>query len=112
MIEALWSVEFKSNMQSLGSGVVVIETGRVLGGDAGFLYVGNVKVVNEIVHVNIKVTRYSTVLGLPSIFGNWNEFHIEATGPLNSTNILFQGHVVENPELKITVQATRRAELP
>lgn len=40
MIEALWSVEFMSNLQGAGAGVAVFETGRVLGGDAGYTYVG------------------------------------------------------------------------
>ena len=34
MLEALWSVEFVSNVNDSGAGVVVLETGRILGGDS------------------------------------------------------------------------------
>lgn len=40
MLEALLSVEFVSNVQGSGAGVVVIETGRILGVDSSYLYVG------------------------------------------------------------------------
>jgi T3SS negative regulator,GrlR len=112
MIEALWSVEFSSNVGFIGAGVVVIETGRVLGGDSGFMYVGNVRVEQSTVHIDVKVSRYSDVLTLPSIFGSLQTFHLKVSGPLNATNISFTGHVVENPALQIKVNAVRRAELP
>ncbi len=38
MLEALYGVEFTSNMNYGGYGVVVLETGRILGGDSSFVY--------------------------------------------------------------------------
>ena len=37
MLEAMWGVEFGSN-QDGGYGVVILETGRILGGDSSFIY--------------------------------------------------------------------------
>lgn len=45
MIEGLWVVRFLGvgdPSMDLNGGVVVIETGRVLGGDSGYYYVGNI----------------------------------------------------------------------
>ena len=40
-LEALWSVEFRSNLGNLGGGVVMFKTGRVLGGDGSFYFLGD-----------------------------------------------------------------------
>lgn len=113
MIEALWSVEFLSNMGSHGMGVVVIETGRVLGGDSAFLYVGDVQVENgKTVHANIKVTKYNFKTDMESVFGPLKEFTLKVQGPLHDTQIVFAGHVAERPDMRIQVRAVRRAELP
>ncbi|WP_289283443.1 MULTISPECIES: GrlR family regulatory protein [unclassified Methylophaga] len=49
MIEALYGVEFESNMNDAGYGVVVLETERILGGDSSFVFVGNYKLENGII---------------------------------------------------------------
>jgi len=50
MLEAMWAVTFASNVRvgpapdaNMGGGIVVLETGRVLGGDLGMTYVGDTK---------------------------------------------------------------------
>ncbi len=59
-IEALWTVEFISNLQVFGSGVVVLETGRVFGGDAQYYYLGDFDVKHgEDVSVNVKITHFA-----------------------------------------------------
>ena len=112
MIEALWSVEFLSNMNSVGSGIVVIETGRVLGGDSAYMYIGDIRVEQSTVHAVIRVTQYSSVMGMTSIFHPLTQFTLKVSGPLSATDILFNGYVVEQPGLQIAVRAVRRAELP
>ena len=48
MIEALWSTEFRDgNNQMFGSGIVVFENGKVLGGDRGFTFVGNYSIKDD-----------------------------------------------------------------
>ena len=112
MIEALWSLEFLSNKNSVGAGIAVIETGRVLGGDSAFMYVGNIRVEHSTVHADILVIRYSNVMGMRSIFDPLTKFNLKVSGPLSATDILLTGHVVEQPTLQIQVHAIRRAELP
>jgi len=110
MIEALYGVEFVSNNNNGGYGVVVLETGRILGGDSSFVFVGDYEVENGTVRANVKCTNDREML--ESIFGNLKEFNLQLEGALNEKEFILQGHMLENPEMKIGVKLTRRAELP
>ena len=112
MLEALWSVEFGSNLGLIGAGVAVFETGRILGGDSAFMYVGNYKTVNGTVQANIHVTRYNNISQMQSIFGPLTSFHLSVSGKADQQSMVLTGTVVEQPQLQITIQATRRVELP
>ena len=110
MIEALYGVEFVSNMNNGGYGVAVLETGRILGGDSSFVFVGDYEVKNGIVHANIKCTNDRETL--ESIFGDLKEFNLHLEGAPNEKEFILQGNMLENPDMKIAVKLTRRAELP
>jgi hypothetical protein len=112
MLEALWSVEFVSNSQGVGvgAGVAVIENGKVLGGDAQYFYVGECKVENGTVYATVKVTHY---FGQPhSVFGTAKQFTLSLSGKPAQTTFDMSGNVIENPQLKILIRFSRRAELP
>src|SRR5436309_114678 len=110
MLEALWSVEFVSNVQGTGAGVAVLETGRILGGDTSFIYIGSYKTKNDKVIADIKVTNYR---GVPSsVFGPIKEFNLHLEGIPQQNVFEVHGHMVENPALRIGIRLTRRAELP
>ena len=112
MLEALWSIEFISNMDSLGTGVAVLETGRILGGDSTFMYVGNYRVDNGRINAEIKVTKYSNAINLPSIFGELQEFNVKVSGKVDRETIILSGHELSNSSMKVDIKATRRVELP
>lgn len=73
MLEAMWGVEFGSN-QDGGYGVVILETGRILGGDSSFTYIGSYETVGGNVTAKIKCTNNRNTL--VSIFGNLKEFNL------------------------------------
>ncbi|MDF1528690.1 MAG: hypothetical protein P1R74_06125 [Sedimenticola sp.] len=110
MIEALYGLEFASNMNNGGYGVVVLETGRILGGDSSFVFVGDYEVKNNKVYANVKCTNDRKLL--QSIFGNIEEFNLKLEGVPAHGEFILQGFMVENPSMKIGVKLTRRAELP
>lgn len=110
MIEALWSVEFMSNLQGAGAGVAVFETGRVLGGDAGFTYVGTYRTNGSRLEANVVVSKYNN--HGHSVFGDLRKFTLHLEGELKHDTFDVQGYMVENPSLKIAIRLTRRAELP
>ena len=110
MIEALYGVEFVSNMNNGGYGVAVLETGRILGGDSSFVFVGDYEVKNGTLHANVKCTNDREML--ESIFGDLKEFNLQLEGTPNEKEIILKGHMLENPDMQIGVKLTRRAELP
>ena len=110
MLEALWSVEFVSNVQGFGSGIVVLETGRVLGGDAQYFYVGSYVVEGGTIKATVTINHYS---GPPNtIFGQANSVTLNFSGKPARDQFELQGSVAGNPALTIGVRFTRRAELP
>jgi hypothetical protein len=110
MLEAMWGLEFVSNANSAGYGVVILETGRMFGGDSSFVYVGSYKMENDILKVKVKCTNDRELL--PSIFGNIKEFNLLLEGKPERAGFILQGHMIEKPQMKIGVKLTRRAELP
>lgn len=110
MIEALWSVNFGSNLQGFGAGVAVLETGRVLGGDAQYTYVGAYSVSGGTITANVVIRHY---FGPPSsIFGNANQFTLTLSGEIEHDSFEMSGHIDGRPDLQIAIRFTRRAELP
>lgn len=111
MLEALWSVEFQSSFGMHGNGVVVFETGRILGGDSAMIYVGSFRVENGSIHSDVNVKKYAHSPGMTSVVGLDN-FNLKLTGKPDQNNMVLSGYVVEDPSRKITIRAVRRAELP
>lgn len=110
MIEALWSVEFVANTHSVGSGVVVVENGKVLGGDAQYFYVGHCNIENGTVRATADITHYSGPIN--SVFGTLKTFRISVSGRLHHDAFTLNGCVEGMPSLRIDIRFTRRAELP
>ena len=113
-VEGLWSLFFKSNVGGEGGGVVVFETGRILGGDMSYYYLGDYKIDNGQVMGKVRVTHYQ---GEPSsIFGRASEFDLKIGGKLSGTQVgstnTLTGEVIGRPNLVMGVLLTKRAELP
>jgi len=109
-VEALWSVEFISSNKIFGSGVAVLETEKVLGGDAQYTYVGDYKVVNDTFFAHIAVSHYAGATF--SAFGNRKQFNLVLSGTPADRTIDAEGHIEGEPQNKILIRLTRRAELP
>lgn len=111
MIEALWSVEFVSNAQDFGAGVVVLETGRVLGGDNQYTYIGTYKIdpLGK-VEADVTIDHYA---GLGhSIFGPAKRIRFNLEGKPEYDAFTMSGSVAGLPNLAVAIRFTRRAELP
>ena len=94
-----------------GNGIVVFETLRIFGGDSSMIYVGSFNVEYGVVHADINVKKYAHVPGMSSVVG-MDSFNLKVTGTPAQNEFLLSGFVVEDPSRKITIKATRRAELP
>jgi hypothetical protein len=108
MLEALYGLEFGSNLNDGGYGVVVLKAGNVLGGDSSFVYVGSYEVHNNVMKAKVKCTNDRK--SKTSIFGDIDEFNLDLQGTPSHDQFTLQGHMIENPSMKIEVKLTRRAE--
>ena len=110
-LEALWSVEFRSNLGNLGGGVVMFKTGRVLGGDGSFYFLGDFSVRDGTVSGKVGITQYNRLS--PSVFGgNCPRFDLTFAGRIGDKKMRLYGHLADDPSMRITVNCVRRAELP
>ena len=111
-IEALWSVQFISNLEIYGGGVIVFETGRIFGGDGYYYYVGDYATDGDNINLKgkIEVTHYNGPMS--SVFGELKKFSVEFTGPVNENKMDLQGELVQDSNLKISAKLVRQAELP
>jgi hypothetical protein len=108
-LAALWSVRFSSDLGIHRGGVVVIEDGKILGGDSGFTYIGQLRTKRRQMIANMRVAKY--VVGAPPIFGMDN-FEVELTAQPDENQMSFTGFVVGLPQSTISIDMVRRAELP
>lgn len=111
MIEALWSVQFKSNSNIIGTGVAVFETGRVFGGDSVMIYTGSYEIKDGRVTANLSVKAYAQPQNMVSAVG-LNQFNLNVMGDIARDKLILTGQVVEDPSKILIIEATRQAELP
>ena len=111
-IEALWSLEFKTSDNYEGAGIVVFDTGRILGGDSAFIFVGNYEVSQGVVKGEVNVSRYSDKSGLVSAFPGLNDFNLVISGDFDPRKMTLHGQVKEDASRHVTLTCVRRAEFP
>lgn len=82
MIEGLWVIKFLTPddpTMALNGGVVVVETGRIFGGDSGYFYVGSLDPAGKGTwNANVRITRHDP--DIESVFGDVDM--IELSGSL------------------------------
>ena len=114
MLEALWTVEFESNIGGWGGGIVIFETGRVFGGDAQYTYIGHYKVDADggMLRAEVEIAKFLNVPGGLSVFGQADRFKLLLAGAPGRDQMVMHGEVIGRPDLRIEVRFKRRAELP
>lgn len=115
MLEALWTIRFTS-IRGAGAGVVVLETGRVLGGDGQFVYVGEFRSQPDgTVVAEIDATEHTHIPGMSSVLGPHKKFQLNLSGKLSGDGktLTMNGYMIA-PVMgpAISVELKRCAELP
>lgn len=106
---SLWTVNFISNKGIDGAGVVTLLPGKISGGDGAYYYFGDLNFENGIGTVEISIEHYfgPTI----AIFGNLKSFKLKISGQYQEPVMELDGHLVENPNMKISIKCVKRAEL-
>ncbi len=116
MLEGLWVTRFISpspEQLDVLSGVVLIETGRILGGDSGFLYLGEIgEKVGDAWPVSVRIKQHDD--RVDSIFGDIDDYVL--TGRIVQNADGGEGQLMiylgRNDADEVIVSLTKAAELP
>lgn len=107
-IDGLWTIDFISTLH-LGSGVVVLNDKRLLGGDEGFYYSGRYDTQNGRFSGTIDVTRYNSKS--LSVFGDIGQYTLEFEGKVQDYLIEGTAWIESNPNRKIRIVGKKKQEL-
>lgn len=110
-LEALWTIEFQTADGWQNGGVVVLETGRVFGGDSQYYYLGKYELSGDEVEATIRAVHYH---GAPTTaFGDQaTDYTVEFEGKWLGNNAHGVIYRPENPQLKLSARLKRRSDLP
>ncbi len=119
MIEGLWIVKFlapNDPSMDLNGGVVVVESGKIFGGDSGYFYIGSMEPNGSGVwHSELTITRHDP--GIESVFGDIDQFKLfgpikrEGEDNLGRPRLIAQLKPKEST-LQMTAELIRVADLP
>lgn len=117
-IEALWAVRFVGvNGGSIGEqsgGVIVLESGRLFGGDTWTYYTGSYSIANGQVTFRVNVGVHHTGGG-ESIFGGpLVPYSLEGVATVDAAQRTMKADLVAigQPQMRIAAMLHRVAELP
>ncbi len=108
-LEQLWSIEFVSKLSSEGGGVIVLENGKVLGGDSNYFYIGSYDLKNNNFNATIDVKHYRGKF--KPIFGKLKEFILRLEGPYDEEDMLLTGNLLEDPTRELHIRLKYHAEV-
>jgi hypothetical protein len=103
-LDGVYKLEFASNLNFRGSGLVTLKDGRFKGNDQSFEWLGTYDVKDGMLHAEMHVKQFS---GGISIFGLVSDFNLVVSGPLEQPRMTLKGYRKEDPEDKFIVNMTR-----
>lgn len=107
MIEALWTMKFGRYGVQEGAGIMVLDAGRIFGGDSGFSFVGTYTVQDEKLTAKVHVKRHSQFS--VNIF-EINEFDLVISGVAEAKQLRLLGEVAGQPGAVVQILAMRDSE--
>lgn len=113
-LSGIYAAKFVSSLHNFGTGVAILTDNSIHGGDAQYLYYGKYsRSDRDGASANVIAVAHSG--SNQSVVGNFKQFRLELTGKVvengNAVNISLDGHVKENPSLKISINLIRMEDL-
>lgn len=110
MHEGLWIVQF-AGMEGKDGGVVVLTSGRVLGGDSAFTYIGTYEELDNGLRATVHVQNFNSAVG--NVLGINGDFKLNLRVTAIENGVLQgEGSTPSAPGFGLKVRLTRRAKLP
>jgi hypothetical protein len=108
MVDGLWTVLY-FGPHGEGGGVVVLNKGRVLGGDSGFFYEGSYEVIDGVFRGRVSVKNF--VNTVPNVIGIVGDFDLLMDVKIEGNSMKGTGALATAPDAKIAVLLTKRTNL-
>lgn len=106
MIEGLWTVVFRAGQVSSG-GVVVLQSGKAMGGDCWYYYIGTY--TEDASQLKAKLRIQAFVPNAVTVFGvAAGQFDLDVTGTVNKNEIAAVGTTGVYPGLQLQMKMVRR----
>jgi hypothetical protein len=105
----IYSITFAATGSGAGIGLVVVDNGKIHGGDLSYLYRGRYDSDGSSVRATIHVSHYR---GEPnSIFGPLRDFTLNLIGSAGDDTFNLSGQVQGYPQMGISIVAEKKANL-
>lgn len=105
----LWTVEFISTVNRSGKGVLVLNNGRLLGGDEGYYYTGTYHINGTQIQGTVNVIRFDPTT--ISVFGNIGQFALSLSGTINVYHLTAAAVIANNPQYKIKIIGNKKEDM-
>jgi hypothetical protein len=107
MKDGLYKVQFHTQLGT-GAGVVVLQGGKLRGGDSRNFYVGTYSENGSRVTAQVTTDTHTDMPGLRSVFG-MDPVHLSLSGTVNSDSAEMTGTAAEAPGISFGAALTRIA---
>lgn len=108
MYDGLWTVVFQTPI-GIGSGVLVLSEGRLLGGDAGYYYTGNYSIDGDRFEGTLNVIRFDN--SCISVFGDLENISLSYTGNISEYEFSAIASMSSDPGLQMSVTGNKKERL-
>jgi hypothetical protein len=106
MLEGLWVVEFVGQ-KGKGAGVAVFVNGRILGGDGGYIYLGNYVVRDNMLTAKLRISNH--LPGVRNVLGHQGDVDLELNTPADEYFMAGRMSVIDRPTVGMSVKLTKKA---
>ena len=93
----LYKVEFTTQIGA-GMGVVVLDGGRLRGGDIAIAYLGTYTAEGDDFSADLRTLRHSTPPGVVSVFGE-DDLDVHLAGTIDGSTITIEGSSAATPDV-------------
>jgi hypothetical protein len=101
-VEGVYSAHFLSNADQYGEGIVVVDGGRIHGGDLDHVYIGKYTLVSNEFSATVNVANYSGKFS--SVLGPLAQYRLMLNGVVKrAQDISICGKVEERPDISIQI---------
>jgi|KBSMisStandDraft_5_1062788.scaffolds.fasta_scaffold99647_3 hypothetical protein len=110
VVEGVYSAHFLSNADRYGEGIVVVDGGKIHGGDLDYVYIGKYSLSNNEFSASLDVSNHSGRFA--SVLGPLTHYRLTLNGKVKKhQDVTCHGTVEERPDLAIQINLHKLSPL-